>query len=66
LADVRVVTVLMRLIGAVPIPSRAKASPRTDIHTTEHWDRIHLVSDAGSSRGGGDVDGPPVPGQELI
>jgi hypothetical protein len=38
LADVRVVTVLLRIIGAVPIPSRAKASLRIDIHRTEHWD----------------------------
>ena len=28
--------------------------------------RIHPVCDAGSSRGGGDVDVPPVPGQEFI
>ena len=27
---------------------------------------IHPVCDAGSSRGGGDVDVPPVPGQEFI
>jgi hypothetical protein len=27
---------------------------------------IHPVSDAGRSRGVGDVDGPPVPGQEFI
>ena len=29
-------------------------------------ERIHPVCDAGSSRGGGDVDVPPVPGQEFI
>ena len=28
---------LLRIIGAIPIPSRAKASPRIDIHRTEHW-----------------------------